>query len=444
MNTLSFSSRRSLIAAAWAMGVSLAAPREAISQPPSSPPGSPPAGPGAPTMVKPTSSIPVRQLGRIVSSDSTILMGIAAARHLATGGVLVNDASKRQLVVFDSTLQRATVIADTSTNSPNSYGLRGSMGGLVPYVADSTLFIDSESYAFLVINPRGEFTRIMAPARAFDLFYIASGAYGGANFDPKGRMVYRTLRRPPNEDYFFQRDPSGKPRVVLMPDSAPILRMDFDKRTVDTIALIKIPVQKMVIVASQNYMMQYDAINPLPVGDEWTLMPDGTVAIVRGQDYHMDWLSPDGKLTSSPKMPFDWRRLPLEEKQAMIDSLKKENAEREAKAPPPPPPIPGQPIPPRRPFITVEPNELPDYYPAVRQGQVRADPAGYVWILPSTSAAAKDGLLYDVVDRNGEIVERVQLPKGRTLVGFGPNRTIYMNNVIAPNKSAIERATVVR
>lgn len=390
------------------------------------------------------SSIPIRQLGKISSSDSTILRGIASVRQLPTGGVIVNDATKRQLVLFDSTLSKHTVIADTSTNSPNSYGLRGSMGGLIAYVGDSSVFVDSESGAFLVIDPRGRFTRVMAPTRASDLFYVSLGMFGLASFDPKGRMVYRTQRRPANQDYFYTRDPSGKPRVMLMPDSAPILRMDFDKRTVDTIAIIKSPVEKMVIVASQNSMMQYNAVNPLPVSDEWALLPDGTIAIVRSQDYHMDWLSPDGKLTSSPKMPFDWRRLTAEDKQAMIDSLKKENAEREAKLPPPPPTPPGMPSMPRRPFMTVEPNELPDYYPAVRQGQVRADPEGFVWILPATSTGAKEGLLYDVVSRNGEIVERVQLPKGRTLVGFGPKRTIYMHNVRSPTSSAIERAEVVR
>ena len=44
-------------------------------------------------------------------------------------------------------------------------------------------------------------------------------------------------------------------------------------------------------------------VNPLPVGNEWVLLPDGAIAIVRGQDYRIDWLAPDGKIMSSPKMP---------------------------------------------------------------------------------------------------------------------------------------------
>ena len=387
--------------------------------------------------------IPVRQLGRVVSSDSTILMGIASVRQLPNGGVIVNDATRRQLVVFDSTLSKHTVIADTSTNSPNSYGLRGSLGGLVPYVGDSTIFVDTESQAFLVIDERGRFARVMAPTRARDMFYISSGAYGIAAFDPKGRMVYRTQRLAAT-DFFGQRDVSGKVQIIALPDSAPILRADFDKRTVDTIAIIKAPVQKYAVVSTSNSMRQYMVVNPLPVGDEWALLPDGVIAIVRGQDYHIDWLSLDGKLTSSPKMPFDWKRITLEEKQAMLDSLKKADAERVARLPPPPPPVPGQPAFPNAPFVTVDVADLPDYYPAVRAGQVRADPQGRVWILPSTSAAAKGGLLYDVVNRQGEIEERVQLPVGRTLVGFGAHGSIYMHNVKSARSAAIERAEVVR
>ena len=223
------------------------------------------------------------------------------------------------------------------------------------------------------------------------------------------------------------------------------MRTDFDKRSVDAILMIKGPVQKIAIVSGANFTTSYEVINPLPVGDEWTLLPDGTVAVVHGQDYHVDWLAMDGRLTSSPKMPFDWKRISFEEKQAMLDSVKRAYDEAKAKKPPPPPPIPGQTVMPRKPFITVEAKELPDFCPAVRQGQMRADPEGNVWILPNTSAAASGGgLIYDVVNRQGEIAERVQLPKGRILVGFGANRSIYLSNVMSPTRSALERAVVVR
>ena len=51
--------------------------------------------------------------------------------------------------------------------------------------------------------------------------------------------------------------------------------------------------------------------------------------------------------------------------------------------------------------------------------------------------------MYDIMNRNGEGFERVQLPPGRTLVAFSEKGSIYMNNVKSPTRAAIERADVI-
>ncbi|MBL0938609.1 MAG: hypothetical protein IBJ03_06930 [Gemmatimonadaceae bacterium] len=388
-------------------------------------------------------TVPVRSLGRVVTSDSTILMDVSSVRHLPRGGVIVNDTRKRQLVVFDSALAKARVISDTSSNSPNPYGLRVTGGSLIPYRGDSTLFMDLESSAFLVIDEHGEFARVMAPVRASDLFYMGS-AVGAASFDPQGRLLYRSVRRSPLMSPSLSTTSSERRQVQSQPDSAPIMRMDFDRRTVDTIGMMKIAVQKTVLVSTQNMAMAMPLINPLPQTDEWTQLPDGRIAIVRGHDYHVDFMTPDGKISSAPRLPFDWKRITHEEKVAIIDSLKKQEAQRLARMPAPPPPAPGQPMIPVYRLDPVDPDDLPDFYPAVRQGQVRVDPAGRIWILPATSKDAKEGLLYDIVNGEGRLEERVQLPKGRTLIGFGPDGMLYLNHVRSFGKSTLERAWVAR
>ena len=183
--------------------------------------------------------------------------------------------------------------------------------------------------------------------------------------------------------------------------------------------------------------------NPLPQNDEWTLLPDGTIAIVRAQDYHIDWLGSDGKWTSTPKMTFEWKRITDDEKVQIIDSVKKSfdampDAMKSLTM------SDGTKFP--RTFMVVEPKELPDYYPPVRAGQVKADPEGNVWTLPSTSSMAKGGLLFDVVNRKGEIFERVQLPPNRNLQGFGPNGVVYLSPPFGPGAGPVrlERVTVIR
>ena len=70
---------------------------------------------------------------------------------------------------------------------------------------------------------------------------------------------------------------------------------------------------------------------------------------------------------------------------------------------------------------------------------IDADYDGNVWILPSTTTQAGGGLLYDVVNRKGEVALRVRLPDGRALEGFGPNGTVYLTSH-GPNGARVERA----
>lgn len=48
-------------------------------------------------------------------------------------------------------------------------------------------------------------------------------------------------------------------------------------------------------------------------------------------------------------------------------------------------------------------------------------------MMPAGVAAAMTApLVYDVINRKGELVHRVQLPVGRQLLGFGRNGTVYL------------------
>ena len=118
-----------------------------------------------------------------------------------------------------------------------------------------------------------------------------------------------------------------------MPDSAPLLRADFDTRAADTIAWLRVPMIKVNTIFLPNGGVTLTPVfSPISTIDDWTALPDGSVAILRGSDYHIDWIWADGTRSSTPKMPFDWKRLSDEDKAAVIDSTKK-SLERQARAP---------------------------------------------------------------------------------------------------------------
>ena len=82
-------------------------------------------------------------------------------------------------------------------------------------------------------------------------------------------------------------------------------------------------------------------------------------------------------------------------------------------------------------------NELPDYKPPFFGGSVRADTEGNLWIRTIPTKAIPGGPVYDVINKKGELVERVQVPENRTIVGFGAGGTAYLAVRDSPTATAI-------
>jgi len=286
--------------------------------------------------------------------------------------------------------------------------------------------------------------RSMAPPRAQDLVFLGiPAAFGRPGLDAKGRLIYR-IQSPPN--LRPAPTPSGSQKVEMTPvnpDTAPIVRGDFDTRRIDTVAWLKTPSQgRMGMEMKENpaggppSITMHMLVNPFPLADEWAMLSDGTIAIVRAHDYHIDWVDPDGTNRSSAKMPIDWRRYTDDERRQRVDSIRRvvdEQLKRQMSQ-----------LPPGSPQIkmdvgVVPDSEFPSFWPPIQQGSVLADLDAHLWILPTTSTNATNGLTYDVVNEKGDVIERVQLPKDRVLVGFGPHGVVYLTRAEGP-ATYLERA----
>jgi hypothetical protein len=410
---------------------------------------------------------PVRQLGPVTAVAKEPLGAVTTVRHLPDGRVLVNDIVGRRVVMFDSALSLVSVVADTTSATANAYGTQP--GGLIAYKGDSTMFVDPASLSMLLIDPSGKVARVMAAPRANGVGFLVGGPFGNPGFDPKGRLVYRA---PPNFGGFRGAPgASGNqiPQLPTFPDSAALVRFDLAARKTDTATFFKTPKFNVSITRSPDGGVRVNTtVNPLPQGDDWALLPDGTIALVRTKDFHVDWLNPDGTTTASPKIPFQWERLTDEAKVAFVDSAKiaieKQRASgqfsgvgqvltrtvdaggpgrrdgasggdaaRTGSAAAPAPntnttvttgpgaaAFGGQ-----LPTITmVSPSELPDYKPAFTPGSTRADTDGNLWIRTSQNVDARP--VYDIINRKGELVDRVQLPLNRVLAGFGEGGVVYL------------------
>jgi hypothetical protein len=91
--------------------------------------------------------------------------------------------------------------------------------------------------------------------------------------------------------------------------------------------------------------------------------------------------------------------------------------------------------------VYVPASELPDYKPPFFAGSTRADAEGNLWIRTIPTSPVAGGPVYDVINRKGELVERVQVPENRSIIGFGPDGAVYLLHR-TNDKTTLERASV--
>lgn len=503
-----------------------------------------------PTQIGP----PIRRISTASAVSTEDLGTITSVRELRDGRVLVNDGTRRRLLLMDTTLKTVEVVLDSLAEVANTYGTRPGM--LIPYRADSLIFVDPGAFAALILDPQAHIARVRSAWRPDDMFQYTSpvGNMGFPATDGRGRVVYRISARPGPPKVA---PPPGVPYFPSPPDSAFVVSIDLDTRAVDTLGVVKVPrVEYQIRQSVEGFFSISAMVNPLPNTDEWAVLPNGGLAILRGRDYRVEYRHPDGTWTSSAKVPFDWQRLGDDDKQKFVDSVKDANRRSQmsgyvsamirwanmynkpypkdftvpanyvpqnglskdwklppgvnfpanyiyacaageepkivqanpggaapngaaaeisrvagisgapsgrgaappASTPPPAatpnasfpvmpggPPIPpggtpscipspitvsgglAPPPPSIRELFVIPPDELPDYRPAFSPGAMRADADGNLWVHTNPSKPLAGGLVYDILNDKGDLTDRLQLPPGYTLVGFGKGKIVYLS-----------------
>jgi hypothetical protein len=392
----------------------------------------------------------VRPLGAATGISSITFNQVQHLRALSDGRVLVNDPGKRQVILLDAALANPKVVVD-SAGGESMYGANA--GALIPFAGDSTLFVDRGASAFLVIDPKGEVARVMSMPPGNPASYLTSpSTYGFPGYSAGLGVVYRVPMPRPQ----IQRPREGEPTITrTIEDSALVMTMSVKRRAVDTLARVASG-SILTMQLSANNTNSQNRTPIFPIFDDWSVTTDGAVAVLRGREYRIDFYNGDGTKTQGPRLPYAWKQLDDADKTRLTDSINTqrrkqfddmiEDMRKQAMNPTQPIGpggekiiiVDGMPIrtyggermPPPTPPTPVQTTEMPDYLPAVERniGSFRADADSRLWIRPKPLAGAPrgGGPVYDVVDRTGALIDRVQLPAGRTLAGFGPGGVVYV------------------
>ncbi len=356
---------------------------------------------------------------------------IAGIRELANGKVIVADGRDKIVSLVDLAANSATKIGREGSG-PAEFGLPAR---LFTAPRDTTLLWDPLNSRYLVLGPDGKpVTTFMiemappAPARAPGGGAAPAGGPPGAFrmggmstarvADARGRLYAESSPITINAE--------GQP---VSADSVAITRYDRVTKRLDSLAWVRTPKNNSQVTGSSGNMnIRIGGSNPLAPRDEWTVFPDGRVAIVRASDYHVDWVLANGQKKSSPAIRYTPIRMGEADKreeealrvkaranQMMITmSNGPEGMRRSAQMGP------GANAPPLEP-LTDWPAVKPPFRPGA--GSVWARPNGDLWVRRTEPAGAK-GTLWDIIDAEGKVSYQVRLAEGINLVGFG-NGTIY-------------------
>ena len=351
---------------------------------------------------------------------------VTGLRELSNGRVLVADARDKTFQLLDLSAGSATAIGREG-NGPGEYALPFRV---LRARGDTTFLFDVGNTRYLVIGadgkPVGEFRqeeevtpRRDGPAGAAGGPVIRGGLVTPRTSDGMGRIYY--------EGQSFTPGPDGRP---IQADSVPLLRYDRTAKRSDTLAYIRVPKNNIQTSGSAgNVSMRVTGPNPLSPRDEWSVFPDGKVAIVRAPEYRVDWVMPDLSRVIGKPIAFPALRMTGADRKEEEDLRNRNRSNalmmtmRADGNGPPQRSVQmggGANQPPLEPLT-----DWPEVKPPFRAGpaSVWARPNGELWVWRTEAAGAK-GRLYDVINAQGVVTHQVRFPDRVVLVGFG-NGTVY-------------------
>ena len=356
---------------------------------------------------------PLRVLSKMELEYAEPFSCISGVRELSDGRIVIADVREKTVQLID--LKKGTSMKiGREGQGPGEWT---TPQGLFAAPGDTTLLWDPQNQRFLTIHPDG------SVGKEVRVDLGGGGRGGGAltaslprGVDAMGRLYYQ------GSGFVFI---DGQPPTSL--DSAPVLRYDRRTQKVDTLTYVQLA--KSTVQSSgtaNNVSIRMTGPNPFAPQRLWSVAPDGRLAFVYPEPYHVEWVSPTKARTAGPTVSYTPLKLTEADKApvqtpncsvtisfgdgggavgARVQSTVGAIGGGRGAAPP------------RTDYPEYKPPFLPRY------GSPVVAPNGELWV--GRSRGPNDPPIYDVFDARGQVTSRVQLPKGTRVSGFG-NGTVYL------------------
>jgi hypothetical protein len=350
---------------------------------------------------------------------------IGGIRELKDGRVIVSDMRDKTLQLVD--LKGSATKIGREGSGPGEYNLPGR---LVPLPGDSTALFDMGNQRYMMIHPDGK------PGKDFRLEAKAAApppAADGGRGGRGGPQMMMSLSPPRGFDakgnIYYQGAPfsMGADGNLVSADSVAIMRFDRALQKIDTVGYYNVPKSNAQVSGGRGNMnIRIGGANPITPQDDWCVLPDGRVAVVRASNYHLDVYSNASRKVSGAPVPYeriavnDAVKKMIEDERARnsrnavrmtIGNSSSGGTQRSTSV--------GGPVGDLPPLT-----DWPDFMPAFRANAAAARPNGEIWVL-RTRRPGDEIPTFDVFDASGKVIGRVALPKNHRLIGFGQG-TVYL------------------
>lgn len=354
----------------------------------------------------PATSQDVRDL-TLSSLTATFPDGLGAVRgvrELPDGRVLVSDGLGKAVVVWD-----LAGGADT---------IGGVGGGPAEYQLPDALWALPDGKTLLVDLGNGRLTELGADLSFGETMPIAKATEGPAE-PPSPEAEQRRMQQ---TSFVLPRGVDRQGRIYFqdfgmgMTDSVAIKRFDPSSGQTEAVGKIKGPeVSRSESGGEGNRDVQIRQV-PLAPQDAWAVAWDGRVAMVRADDYHVEWVQPGGQVVRGQAV--DYRPLPIRtaDKEEWVADLARNGLSVAISIDD------G-----RRQTVfsrgargvesAIDSYPWPETKPAFSSSGVRVSREGDAWV--ERHVPAGEARSFDIFGADGNLKARVRLPEDRELVAFG-------------------------
>ena len=343
---------------------------------------------------------PIRDLPKPSKEIDDPYSLIVAAREYRPGQLLVSDGVESEVSLVDFAKGTKAPVGRKG-GGPGEYTIAAAFFRLA---GDTIWILDGAGAAARIVA----FLPDLKPGTTFTLQLFdardTSVVQGAMFADTRGRLYGTAMKLKPSAG------------GISVPDSMDLVWFDprAGVRTARTlIGRVRTPSTGKQDIQNQGGHIKVSTPFPgLVPADAWAVFPDGRIAIVRGANYRVEFILPNGSKPAPTSIEYERYQLTEADKKAELDEVHKRVQQQMAMMKK------MMPANVTLDITVTPPPSWPSEYPPLALLSVLPAPNGDLWVRRSVPVRL-DHERWDVIDRAGKLVARWRLPSKTTLVAIG-------------------------